>query len=283
MSGNTPTESPKKVCFIVTPIGSTDTEVRRATTGLIDAVLRPVLAKLEYSVIAAHEMNKPGSITRQVIQHLLEDAMVVANLTSLNPNVMYELAVRHAVRLPVVAVAERGTDLPFDISDERTIFFSNDLAGVKELESGLRRAVVEAAGDPQPDNPIYRVVTERVMREATPPDDTQEFILQRLESIEAAIDRTASRGRVGPKPPKLPKFNNHIYLRGTSERIAQGFESVMLRLDGALDIQGFDISLLSATEVRIDFTSRGVASEDKISTIAADENMEVLSADLSPF
>ncbi len=178
-----------KTCFIISPLGLDDSDTRRKADGLINSVIKPVLTAAGFKVIAPHEIDTPGSITRQVIQHLLEDEIVIANLTELNPNVMYELAVRHAKRLPVVCLVEKGTRLPFDIATERTIFYDNDMAGVEVLKPKLSKALTEALEEKEPDNPIYRVVSDSIMREVAAKDDSQSYILSRLDDITYQLNR----------------------------------------------------------------------------------------------
>jgi hypothetical protein len=168
--------------FIITPIGPALSSIRRAADGLTDTVLKPVLKDLQFEVHVPHEMTDPGSITRQVIQHLLDDDLVIANLTGLNPNVMYELAVRHATFQPVVVLAEVGIVLPFDVADERTLFFTNDMTGVEEVRP-LFKAMVEAAmRDQTPDNPIYRVRQAGVMCDVAA-GTPQQYIVDQLDAI----------------------------------------------------------------------------------------------------
>jgi len=70
-----------KTCFVITPIKGELTATRRATDGLLDTVIKPVLQELGMKMEVAHRISTSGSITSQVIEHLLDDDLVIANLT----------------------------------------------------------------------------------------------------------------------------------------------------------------------------------------------------------
>lgn len=145
---NAPEISPElKKCFIVTPIGEPNSEINQKAFGLINAVMRPALELFSYQPIAASDISTPGSINKQIIIRLYEDDLVIANLTGLNPNVMYELAVRHAIRKPVIIMAEKGTKLPFDLIDQRCIFYEDSLYGVEKAKETLCNFLGEVLKD----------------------------------------------------------------------------------------------------------------------------------------
>jgi hypothetical protein len=119
--------------------------------------------------------------------------LVIANLTGLNPNVMYEVAVRHCIGTPVVKIAESGTSLPFDIIDERTVFFENDMQGVVDLRPALETAINAAMKMESPDNPVYRAARNNLMRVKLAADDPLNLVMRRLDSIESAVGNRSSQ------------------------------------------------------------------------------------------
>jgi len=277
MTPKASTNPEMKICFVVTPIGGAETATRRAADGLIDAVLRPLLEDMDYDVVASHQLSKPGSITRQVIQHLLEANMVVANLTSLNPNVMYELAVRHAVRLPVVVIAEQGTELPFDISDERTIFFQNDMAGAIELKTTLRAAVDASANEEEPDNPIYRDITARIMKDVTAPEGTDRYILEKLESLEAAVNRAVSREQPARRRSGKPTHIYGIHFHGSRDEANEMVE----RVSEMFDASHHQIIQHDTEDFTVTFASTSAQIRGEMIAVAGELGLQVLDLTVS--
>ncbi len=136
---------PEKTCFVISPIGSDESETRRRSDLVLKHVIRPATEECGYRTVRADELDDPGVITSQVIQRIIEDEMVVADLTERNPNVFYELALRHAIRKPLIQLIEKGESIPFDVAGMRTISVdhrnleSADLAR-KEIVRQIRSA-----------------------------------------------------------------------------------------------------------------------------------------------
>lgn len=176
-----------KTCFIITPIGGDNSDIRRKTDGLIDAIIKPVLNELGYKLDIPHEMTRPGSITDQIIDCILNADIVIANLSGLNPNVMYELAIRHAVRKPVVCVVENNTTLPFDIQQDRVIFYSDEFYSVESMKCRLSEMVKSAVEEKSKEinNPIYRAIDNNMIMEYLAKDSKG----QNVELIQVLLDR----------------------------------------------------------------------------------------------
>jgi hypothetical protein len=109
------------ICFYISPIGEVDSEERRHADFLMEYIIKPAVKEFGLNVVRADQMGKPGMIGKQVIQHILKARLVIADLSFHNPNVFYELCLRHATRLPTVQVKRAVDRIPFDLNQYRTI------------------------------------------------------------------------------------------------------------------------------------------------------------------
>jgi len=119
-------ESPgdwQKICCYITPIGADDSDERRHSDLFMSALIQPALEELGLTVVRADQIAEPGMITSQVLEYLKRSKLAIADLSYLNPNVFYEVALRHALRLPVVQLIRKADRLPFDVNQSRTLVF----------------------------------------------------------------------------------------------------------------------------------------------------------------
>jgi hypothetical protein len=129
-------ETAPRVCFVIGPIGEPDSETRRRSDQVYKYIIAPVVEPRGYKLLRADKIGSPGVITSQVIEHVVNASLVVADLSEKNANAFYELAVRHAFRKPIVQVISVEWDLPFDVAAMRTVFF--DLTDPDRIEEAKK-------------------------------------------------------------------------------------------------------------------------------------------------
>ena len=111
----------QEICFYIAPIGDPESEIRKHSDLFLGSIVEPALQEFGLRLIRADQISEAGMIGRQVIEHVVHSKLVIADLSFGNPNVYYELSLRHTCRKPTVQVMRAADKLPFDLDQYRTI------------------------------------------------------------------------------------------------------------------------------------------------------------------
>jgi tetratricopeptide (TPR) repeat protein len=132
--------------------------------GVYARIIQPAIQDAGLDPIRADEEMSGGIIHQPMFERLILCPFAVADLTTANANVFYELGVRHAVRpASTVLLFAKGGRLPFDVAPLRAIGYDLDSNGVPgdaaAAREQLTRFLREARErDDAPDSPIFTLV-----------------------------------------------------------------------------------------------------------------------------
>ena len=175
--------SENKTCFVIAPIGEPESDIRKRSDQILKHVIAPAANECEYETLRADQISEPGIITSQVIQHIVADPLVIADLTGQNPNVFYELAIRHALKKPLVQIIKKGEQIPFDVAVTRTIFVDiHDLDSVEEAKINIVKQIKAVEKDASEiDTPISVALDLELLRQSEKPE--QRSLADMVEAI----------------------------------------------------------------------------------------------------
>lgn len=146
----------KKLCFVICPIGADKSASRERSDKVLKYIIKPVLESAGYTVERADQIDEPGIITNQIVKKIIEAEVLIADLSEGNPNVFYELAIRHGLKKPFVHMIDASEKIPFDNSQVRTIQFDiKDLDSVDSAKRQLQAQIASIdAGETVAESPI---------------------------------------------------------------------------------------------------------------------------------
>jgi hypothetical protein len=181
----------RKRCFVICPLGDEKSEPRQRTNRVWSRIIVPAAVACGYeeaNIERSDLIHKPGIITTQIVDRLVEADLVIADLTDHNPNVFYELAIRHFVRKPVVILILRGQPIPFDVSPNRVIHYDlNDWDSPAECEKALIGHIKEAPTDGMLDNPVSAALTAKYLQRQSGTD--KQLLVEVVQAIAGLGDR----------------------------------------------------------------------------------------------
>ncbi len=116
-----------KYCFVIMPISDTDGYDKGHFSRVYEDIIKPAVAKTEFSVTRADEVKETNFIHLDILKQLIDAPIAICDLSSRNPNVLFELGIRQAFDKPVVLIQEEGTPKIFDIGPLRYLEYSKNM------------------------------------------------------------------------------------------------------------------------------------------------------------
>ncbi len=233
----------KKACFVIAPIGEAESDTRKRSDQILKHVISPAADACGYQTTRADQISEPGMITSQVIQKIVDDPLVIADLTERNPNVFYELAIRHVIKKPLVQIIKKGEQIPFDVAGTRTIHVDHhDLDSVEaakkeiiaqvqslEADSSTQETPISVSLDlqllRQSDNPEQRSLAD-VLSVITELRSSVLGMEKKLENPETIIPREYLRHLSRESSMRSPKIRHNIMeMRHMLEKMIEMSES----------------------------------------------------------
>lgn len=156
--------SRRPLCFVVIPFGvKPDAQARSVDFDAVFAeLLVPAIREAGLEPLRADQELVGGLIHKPMYERLILADYAVADLTTANANVFYELGVRHAVRPYSTVLASADVKrIPFDLAPDRVLPYALDGAG-RPAEPGRDREVLvkalEAAREATIDSPVFQLI-----------------------------------------------------------------------------------------------------------------------------
>lgn len=171
----------QKVCFVIQGFGEkTDFETgRKLNLDNSYAVIKEAVVAAGLQCIRADEVQHSGIIDTPMYQMILDADLVIADLSTSNPNALYELGVRHAVRPhATIIVAEERFTISFDINHNlirKYKHLGEDIgnAEAKRFKTSLTQAINAILQEPvSTDSPLYTYIP-----------DLQKPVLKKTQSV----------------------------------------------------------------------------------------------------
>jgi tetratricopeptide (TPR) repeat protein len=193
----------KSVCFVLMPFGTkADSSGRPIDFDRIyDTIFKPAVNATGLLPVRADEEQAQGFIHKLMYERLLLSEYAIADLTTLNANVYYELGVRHAARPSTTIMTMAGqAGLPFDVAGLRALPYALTPEGVPVDAQGASAALVEqlnsCIASTLVDSPIFQLIEGM----QPPPIDRKrtDLFRERIAKLEEIKDHL-SAARAGEK------------------------------------------------------------------------------------
>jgi tetratricopeptide (TPR) repeat protein len=186
----------KKTCFVIIGYGIKTDFANGRDINLdktFNNIIKPVFEELDIECFRSSDLKQTGVIDVKMYEHIYKADFVVADISTLNANAIYELGIRHALR-PNTTIVISEDDLlkekriPFDINHVAIHAYEHygkgiDYEEVIRFKKYLKELINHILNNPheKTDSPVYTFLPK-----LTPPTFTEEEYEELIENIDSS-------------------------------------------------------------------------------------------------
>jgi len=167
-----PDQDLARECFVIMPFGEKPfSETPEGVTKTMDfdmvydEIIKPAVEdelqkdQIRIKCLRCDKIEAAGLIHERMIRHILDAEVAVVDITTLNPNVFYELGVRHTLRDRVTVLVRRaGTKIPFNIGGMTTIEYDLGKAQQEKARKAIANFIRNGLVSSNRDSLVYAVI-----------------------------------------------------------------------------------------------------------------------------
>ena len=145
----------QEYCFVLMPF-------RKELDDVYETIIKPAVNDLGLRCLRADEIDGAGNIIRNIIEHIYDAQIIIADLTYKNANVFYELGIAHAFGNNTIAIAQDiKENIPFDVSNYKVIEYTDSIRGAQRLTKELKKAISSIeVWSKRPSNPVQDFIPQ---------------------------------------------------------------------------------------------------------------------------
>jgi len=217
----------KNTCFVIMPFGP-------PFDRYFKNIFVPAIEEAGLQAVRADSIFLPSAIMPDIWRFLSEAKVLVADLTGRNPNVFYELGLAHALRKPVILVADNLEDVPFDLRGLRVLGYDKDN---EDWGVELRRTIVTSLRETlsDPTRAIPSTFVDQRVFESQKVDPLQTVLRQLTEEVRAMRRQADSHNSerkhlVNSEGEELEQFTRTVIKLGVFDDFPEVYDELKFRI-----------------------------------------------------
>ncbi len=186
----------RPICFVIMPIADSQGYESNHFNRVYKHLIAPACTQAGFEPIRADEVSSSNMIVVDILKKIVESDLAICDLSSRNPNVLYELGLRQAFNKKTVLIKDNLTTSPFDVSAFRYSEYNSTLRidHVQNEVNNLAKAIKSTVHSENDINSIVQLlqIEPAKIGDKTELSTSDTIIIKMIKDLSAKINGDTS-------------------------------------------------------------------------------------------